>query len=161
MVGATTAVMPYKAKAKPRFSGGKVSARIACAIGWSPPPPAPWRARKKISTPRPGAEPHNTELTVKRRIQSRKKRFRPNRPASHPLIGRTTAFAARYDVSTQVLWLLLAARPPAMYGNATLAMLVSRTSMNAANATTTAISQGLNLGCQGCRGGAGDGGSAI
>jgi hypothetical protein len=36
-----------------------------------------------------------------------------------------------------------------MYGNATLAMLVSSTSMNAAIATTTAISQGLNAGRQG------------
>jgi hypothetical protein len=35
-----------------------------------------------------------------------------------------------------------------MYGKATLAMLVSRTSMNAAMATTTAISQGLNFGRQ-------------
>src|SRR6516225_10388816 len=82
-------------------------------------------------------------------MQSVKKRFRPNRPASHPLIGRTTAFAARYDVSTQVLWLLLAARPPAIYGNATLAMLVSSTSINAAMETTTATSHGLNLGTHG------------
>src|SRR5579863_5593439 len=35
-----------------------------------------------------------------------------------------------------------------MCGNATLAMLVSSTSMNAARATTIAISQGLNLGFQ-------------
>ena len=35
-----------------------------------------------------------------------------------------------------------------MCGNATLAMLVSSTSMNAANATTTAISQGLVFGFQ-------------
>jgi hypothetical protein len=35
-----------------------------------------------------------------------------------------------------------------MWGNATLAMLVSNTSMNAASATTTAISQGLWAGFQ-------------
>src|SRR5258708_37260285 len=35
-----------------------------------------------------------------------------------------------------------------MYGRATLAMLVSRTSMKAASATTTAISQGLYFGRQ-------------
>ena len=35
-----------------------------------------------------------------------------------------------------------------MYGKATLAMLVSSTSMKAAMATTTAISQGLYLGRQ-------------
>ena len=39
-----------------------------------------------------------------------------------------------------------------MYGKATLAMLVSSTSMNAAIATTTPMSQGLNLGRQGTSG---------
>ena len=81
-------------------------------------------------------------------MQSRKKRLRPNRVASHPLMGRTMAFETRYEVSTQVLSSLLAPRLPAMCGNATLAMLVSSTSMNAARATTTAISQGLNFGVQ-------------
>ena len=87
-----------------------------------------------------------------------KKRFRPNSPASHPLMGRTMALETRYEVSTQVLSSLLAPRLPAMCGNATLAMLVSSTSMKAAMATTTAMSQGLNFGFQGAwarrRGGA-------
>ena len=77
-----------------------------------------------------------------------KKRFRPRAPASQPLIGRMMAFETKYEVNTHVLWSLLAPRFPAMYGRATLAMLVSRTSMNAAIATTTAISQGLYLGRQ-------------
>src|SRR3984957_3729407 len=80
--------------------------------------------------------------------QLKKKRFRPKAPASQPLIGRTMALETRYEVSTQVLWSLLAPRFPAIYGSATLAMLVSRTSMKAASATTTAISQGLNFGRQ-------------
>src|SRR5439155_14094788 len=75
--------------------------------------------------------------------------FRPNTPASHPLMGRIMALETRYDVSTQVLSSLLAPRLPAMCGSATLAMLVSSTSMNAAIATTMAISQGLNRGFQG------------
>ena len=58
-------------------------------------------------------------------------------------------------MSTQVLWSLLAPRLPAMYGSATLAMLVSSTSMNAASATTTAISQGLKLGRHTAGGGKG------
>src|ERR1700688_2031211 len=80
--------------------------------------------------------------------QDMKKRFRPKVLANQPLIGRMMAFETRYEVRTQVLWSLLAPRLPAMYGRATLAMLVSRTSMNAASATTTAISQGLYLGRQ-------------
>ena len=58
------------------------------------------------------------------------------------------AFETRYDVSTQVLSSLLAPKLPAMCGKATLAMLVSSTSMNAAMATTIATSQGLNFGVQ-------------
>src|SRR5512135_72415 len=147
MVGAVTAVIPYKAKARPRCSGGNVSARIACAIGWSPPPPAPWTIRAKSNRGRLGAMPQNRELAVKRKIQVMKKRLRPITLASQPLIGNTMALDTRYEVSTQVLSSLLAPRLPAMYGRATLAMLVSSTSMNAANETALPINQGLNFGC--------------
>ncbi len=95
-----------------------------------------------------GAIPHRRELTVNRNMHVMKKRRRPNRLASQPLIGRTMAFETRYDVSTQVLSSLLAPRSPAICGRATFAMLVSSTSMNAARATTTAISHGLDFGCQ-------------
>jgi hypothetical protein len=53
-------------------------------------------------------------------------------------------------VRIQVLWSLLAPRLPAMCGSATFAMLVSRTSMKAAMATTTAIAQGFARGRQTC-----------
>src|ERR1700731_235703 len=81
-------------------------------------------------------------------MHTRKKRLRPNRFASHPLIGRTMAFETRYEVSTHVLSSLLAPKSPAKCGKATLAMLVSSTSMNAAIATTTAMAQGLYFGFQ-------------
>ena len=98
--------------------------------------------------PRLGAAPHNRELKVNSRMHAMKNRLRPMRPAIHPLMGSTMALDTRYEVSTQVLSSLLAPRFPAMCGSATLAMLVSSTSMNAASATTTAISQGLNFGIQ-------------
>src|SRR5580692_7583798 len=142
------AVMPYSANANPRCCGGNVSARMACAIGCSPPPPTPCNTRKSRRTSRLGAKPQSKELMVKIPKQAMKKRFRPKAPASQPLMGRMIAFETRYEVSTHVLWSLLAPRFPAIYGRATLAMLVSRTSMNAAMATTTAISQGLNFGRQ-------------
>src|SRR5580704_2161709 len=91
--------------------------------------------------------PHRRDATVNSRMHSMKNRLRPNAVASHPLIGSTMAFETRYDVNTQVLSSLLAPRSPAMCGSATLAMLVSSTSMNAASDTTTAISQGLTAGC--------------
>src|SRR6266404_127318 len=77
-----------------------------------------------------------------------KKRLRPKKSASQPLIGSTIALETRYEVNTQVLSLLLAPRLPAMWGKATLAMSVSRTSIKAARATTIPISQGLNFGFQ-------------
>src|SRR6202043_3270989 len=117
-------------------------------MGCSPPPPAPCSTRKRRRNPRLGAIPHSKELTVNTPKQDMKNLLRPKAPASQPLIGRMIAFETRYEVSTHVLWSLLAPRLPAMYGRATLAMLVSRTSMNAASATTTAISQGLYLGRQ-------------
>src|SRR5208282_839844 len=89
---------------------------------------------------------------VNMKMQKMKKRFRPKRLASQPLIGRTMALDTKYDVSTQVLSSLREPRPPAMYGRATLAMLVSSTSMNAAIATTTPMSQGLNFGRHGSGG---------
>src|SRR5579863_6166051 len=152
MVGAMIAVIPYSANARPRFCGGNVSARIACAMGWSPPPPAPWITRKRSSIPRLAALPQRTEANVNIQMQKMKNRFRPNRLASQPLMGRTMALETRYDVSTQVLSSLLEPRPPAMYGKATLAMLVSSTSIKAAIATTTPMSQGLNFGRQGSSG---------
>src|SRR2546427_7987378 len=56
------------------------------------------------------------------------------------------AFETRYDVSTHVLSSCPAERLPAICGNATLAMLVSSTSMNVASVTAMAMIQGLTAG---------------
>ena len=56
MAGAQTTARPYMAKAWPRFSGGKVSARMACSEGARPPPPTPCRMRKKMSMRQRGRE---------------------------------------------------------------------------------------------------------
>src|ERR1700739_1669092 len=92
--------------------------------------------------------PHSREVTVNSTMHIVKKRLRPKAIASQPLIGSTTAFETRYDVNTQVLSSLLAPRSPARCGSATVAMLVSSTSINAAIATTTAIAHGLYFGFQ-------------
>src|SRR3984893_12059320 len=64
MAGASTTARPYTAKAMPRLAGGNVSARMACSLGCSPPPPAPCSTRKKISDPNEGARPQRHELIV-------------------------------------------------------------------------------------------------
>ena len=53
------------------------------------------------------------------------------------------AFDTKYDVSTQVDSSDPADKFPAMCGSATFAIDVSRTSMNVASVTVTAITQGL------------------
>ena len=62
--GPHTTTTPYAAKAWPRISGGKVSARIACSAEERPPPPSPCTIRARISKPRLGASPHSSEATV-------------------------------------------------------------------------------------------------
>src|SRR5580704_3419798 len=62
---------------------------------------------------------------------------------NQPPMGRTIALATRYDVSIQVASSVLAERLPAMCGSATLATLVSSTSMKVANITVMAITHGL------------------
>ena len=125
-----------------------MSARMACAIGCKPPPPVPCMMRNRISSGRLVAIPHSSELSVNRTMHVMKNRLRPTNPAIQPLIGRMIALETRYDVNTQVLSSLVTPRLPAMWGSATLAMLVSRISMNAASATTIAIAQGFAFGRQ-------------
>src|SRR5271157_4397922 len=67
---------------------------------------------------------------------------------SQPLRGRTMALETRYEVSTQVLSSCPAERLPAICGSATLAMLVSSTSMNVASVTVRAMIHGLTAGRQ-------------
>jgi len=65
---------------------------------------------------------------------------------SQPLKGKTIAFETRYDVSTHVLSSVPADKLPAMCGSATLAMLVSSTSINVASVTASAMIHGLTAG---------------
>src|SRR5713226_792521 len=143
MVGATTTATPYTARPIPSLFAGKLSRRIACSLGWSPPPPAPCRIRNTTSMPRLGASPHRNELNVNSATQSMSNRFRPSSEENHPLSGSTMAFETRYDVSTQVLSSTPAERLPAMCGRATLAILVSSISMKVASVTVTAMTHGL------------------
>ena len=61
-------------------------------------------------------------------------------------MGSTIALATRYEVSTQVASSWLMERLPAMCGSATLAMLVSSTSMKVASVTVMAMAHGLKRG---------------
>ena len=75
------------------------------------------------------------------------RRLRPKKVASHPVNGRTMAFATRYDVSTHVDSSIVAERLPAMCGSDTFTTVVSSTSMKVANMTAMATIHGLTVLC--------------
>ena len=91
--------------------------------------------------------PHKNDAAVKPRMQTMKKFFRPINAESQPDKGNTMPFATRYDVKIQVLSSELAPNEPAIYANATLAMVVSSTSINAAKLTTTETRKGRSGRC--------------
>src|SRR5437660_11121333 len=76
-----------------------------------------------------GAIPERNELTVKRTVQIRKNRRRPNRAESQPVAGMMMAFAARNEVMTHDISSIPADIEPCMWGKATLVTLEPRTCM--------------------------------
>jgi hypothetical protein len=95
MMGATTMPIPQIAMAFPRSRGGNVSSMTAWEMGCITPPVAPWTMRQRIRKGSDGERPQRNEATVKRVTESNRSRLRPKWRASHPVIGRITALAAR------------------------------------------------------------------
>src|SRR5215469_3997259 len=95
------------------------------------------RGAKLTSAERLLAAPQRNDVNVNLVTQISNNRLRPRRRASHPDIGRTTAFETRYEVTTHVSSSTLAARLPAMCGMETLTTVVSSSSMKVASITET------------------------
>ena len=89
---------------------------------------------------RPVADPQSTELNVNTMMDARRYFLRPIILANQPLIGMIMALDTRYDVRTHVTSSWPAERLPWMYGNATLATLVSKISMRVGSITAMVIS---------------------
>ena len=94
-MGATITPIANAAIAVPRRAGGKLSISTAWAIGWSAPPPAPWRIRATTSIPRLVAAPHSADARVNTTMHVTRNRLRPNRLPSHAVIGKTIALDTR------------------------------------------------------------------
>src|SRR5579864_3909160 len=103
--------------------------------------------RKIIRNPSDGAKPQKNEAVVNPVTAISKSRFRPKRPASHPVMGRMMALATRYEVRVQVASSVLADRLPAMCGKEAFTTVVSSTSMKVLDITAIAINHGLISGC--------------
>ena len=79
----------------PRFSGGKLSNKIAWESGCKAPPPAPCSTRAMIRMLRSEAMPQTNEEMVKMAMQVTRKRFLPKYLANQPLAGRKMALETR------------------------------------------------------------------
>src|SRR5690349_7557825 len=130
-----------------------------CVIGYIGPATAPCSARNRISMPMLCDTPHRKEVSANSSVQAVNSRTSPKRRLRKPVSGSAMAMLTANEVITQVLWLLLTPRLPAMVGSDTLAMVVSSTCMNVASdrpIVVIAMLGGRNwllMGCVGVGGG--------
>lgn len=92
----------------------------------------PCMVRIAISVVMLGARPHNHELITNSSTLTQNRRTCPKRCDSQPVSGSAMALATPKLVMTQVPWLGLTPRSPAIAGKDTLAMDESSTFMNVA-----------------------------
>ena len=92
----------------------------------------PCRTRNTISIVMFGARPHSHEASTNSKTLVMNRRTWPKRCVSQPVSGTAIALATPNDVMTQVPWLALTPRSPAMAGSDTLAIDESSTFMNVA-----------------------------
>src|SRR5215469_2932097 len=103
----------------------------------------PCSTRRNTSELRLGARPQSSEKIENSVVAHRNSRTSPKVRASQPVRGTAMASVTVKEVMTQVPWLGLMARSPAMVGMATLAMEVSRMFMNTARDTPSVRSASL------------------
>src|SRR6185437_5981864 len=103
----------------------------------------PCSTRRNTSDPRFGARPQSSENSANSEVAQMKRRTSPKLRASQPVRGTAMASVTVKEVMTQVPWLGLMARSPAMVGMATLAMDVSRMFMNTASDTPSVSNASL------------------
>ena len=77
MMGATITAMENVAIATPRLATGKLSSKIAWAMGTIAPPPKPCKMRAAISIGRFTAIPHNADAKMNIPMHEISTRFRP------------------------------------------------------------------------------------
>jgi hypothetical protein len=103
----------------------------------------PCATRANTNIPNDVDIPHRVEKTPNNAIAVAKTRTAPNLAASHPVNGTQIASATEYDVMIQVPWLLLMPRVPEMLGTETFAIVISRTAIKFAMASTMAVTQSM------------------
>ena len=153
-IGATTVTMARSAMAMPRLEGANREISSVWVMGYMGPATAPCRARKKISSVMLVEMPHRNEASENSIVAQTKSRTSPNRRLRKPVSGSAMALETANEVMTQVPWLMLTPRLPAMVGRDTLAMVVSSTCMKVARHSPKAVSPklaGTKAGTSACR----------
>ena len=95
MAGPSRTIIPKNPIAWACSSGGNVSRMMACAMGWSAPPPRPCSTRNRISCPSVRDRPHITDAPVKIATERRYMRCRPSTVPSHAVSGMMITTAMR------------------------------------------------------------------
>src|ERR1700754_180927 len=108
-----------------------------CVIGYIGPATAPWMARNRISMLMLCAMPHRNEASENSSVAHTNSFVSPKRRVRKPVRGRAMALLTANEVMTQVLWLELTPRLPAMVGSETFAIVVSSTCMKVASDNPT------------------------
>ena len=140
MMGPMSVVIDQTPNAVERRCGGKIAMRRPWLPGIIGPETAPCSTRKNTSDSRLQARPQSSEAMVNSTTEATKVRTTPKRPISQPVSGTVTPFATANEVTTQLPWLVLAPRLPAMVGSDTLAMVESSTCMKVPSASAKATS---------------------
>ncbi len=102
-------------------------------IGYIGPATAPCSARNTISMPMLCEIPQRNEVSANSSVLAVNSFTSPKRRVRKPVSGSEIAMLTANEVITQVLWLLLTPRLPAIVGSDTLAMVVSSTCMKVAS----------------------------
>src|SRR5690606_5025034 len=122
-----------------------------CVIGYIGPATAPCKARKTISSVILVDMPQRNDVITNKMVQILNRRTSPKRRLRKPVSGRVMALLTAKEVMIQVLCDELTPRLPAMVGNDTLAIVVSRTCMKVARHRPRVVSHRL-AGANGCAG---------
>jgi hypothetical protein len=142
-IGAIIVVMVQRPSPMDRFSGGAIRIIRVCDMGINGPPAKPCKMRNITSDVSDGATPHIIDIKPNPNADNKNILSAPKRAASQPVSGTVIASATAYEVMTQVPSLGDTARLPAIWGTATLTIVMSSTAMKFESARTITVGQSM------------------
>ncbi|MPN18473.1 hypothetical protein SDC9_165833 [bioreactor metagenome] len=127
--GPTRPGIATKLIARMNCSRGNARSTASRPTGNSSAPPRPWITREATKICRLGDSAHSTEPSANKAIADMNTRRVPNRSASQPEAGISTAMASEYATITECICSGLSPSSSAMAGSAVLTMVASSVCM--------------------------------